>query len=275
MWFRFGQILTSFILIGSVSGCSLALDFDETSGQPESVAPTFCAQHLGPPAVFCDDFDAEALGTKWPALEQLNGSAANDSEAATSAPNSFLSVASPIGAGGRVRSVGTVTFPTISSRRVGLRISLNLRIDQFDPTVGAENVVFAFLYGKVNDLNQVQLKLVSTGSAVTIAAAEGAETVGSAEPPDYAEHGSFKTKPVVGEWLNVQVDVDIVDPVGLGNHVRLRRDGLPELDFPLDFPLKGETPRVELGIGYVKSEQPTQSWAVRYDDFLVETVSLD
>jgi len=274
MRFRFGPVFASFFVIAALSGCSLALDFDETSSQPVVYEPTFCVNHAGPPAVFCDDFDAGPLGAKWEKLEQVNGSAANDSGAATSAPNSFLSVVSPVGMGGRVRSVGTVLFPAISSTRVGLRISFNLRVDQFDATVGAENVIFDFLYGPINDFNQVQLKLVSTGSAVTIALAEGSETVGSGKPPDYAEHGSFKTKPLIGQWLNVQVDIDIGNPTGLGNTVRLRRDGQAELDFPLDFPLKGDTPRIELGIGYVKSVEPTQTWAVRYDDFLVETVAL-
>jgi hypothetical protein len=159
-------------------GCSLALDFDATSKEPVTRKPTFCAQHVTPPAIFCDDFDAEPLGTKWPKVEVVNGALSNDARAATSAPNSLLSIANPVGVTGRVRAISSVSFPDLTSTKVGLRISFNLRVDQFDNTVGAKTNVFDFIYGPVNDFNQVILVLVSTGSAFSVLLAENPQTVG-------------------------------------------------------------------------------------------------
>ena len=114
-------------LLASVGGggCSLALDFDSTIGQPAS-QPSFCASHVTPPAIFCDDFDAEPLGAQWPKVEALNGSTANDPGASTSSPNSLLSVADPVGTSGRVRAVSTVPFPDITSTKVVIILTLLL-----------------------------------------------------------------------------------------------------------------------------------------------------
>src|SRR5258708_7833400 len=105
-------LLHSFTAIAP-SRWTLALDFDAPSKKPGTPEPTFCATHLTPPAIFCDDFDAEPLGTKWPKVEVMNGAAADDSGAATSAPNSLLSVANPVGVTGRVRAVSSVSFPEV------------------------------------------------------------------------------------------------------------------------------------------------------------------
>lgn len=260
-------------LLASVGGggCSLALDFDSTIGQPAS-QPSFCASHVTPPAIFCDDFDAEPLGAQWPKVEALNGSTANDPGASTSSPNSLLSVADPVGTSGRVRAVSTVPFPDITSTKVGLRISFNLRVDQFDPTVAAKTNVFDFIYGPVNDFNQVMLVLVSTGDAFSVMLAENPQTVGE-DNKLYHEYGPFPITTGLQQWMRVAIDLDITNPFGMGNTVRVALDDEVKLDTPLLYALKGETPRLELGIGYVDSSMaPTQTWAVRYDDFLVEAV---
>jgi hypothetical protein len=254
------------------SGCSLALDFDATSSKPISHALTFCAAHQTPPAIFCDDFDAEPLGTKWPKVEEMNGTATNDASASTSAPNSFLSAASPVGTTGRVRAVSTVSFPTLTSTKVGLRISFNLRVDQFDATVGAKTNVFDFVYGPVTDFNQVVLVLVSTGTGVSVLLAENPQKVGDANIL-YHEYGPFPVRPVLEQWMKVAIDLDITSPLASGNVVRVALDDQGQLDTALVYPLKGETPRLELGVGWVDSDSmPTQAWAVRYDDFFVEAV---
>ena len=254
------------------SGCSLALDFDSTSNQPVK-QQTFCAEHNTPPAIFCDDFDAAPLGTKWPKVEVMNGEATNDKGAATSAPNSLLSVANPVGVTGRVRAVSTVGFPDVNSAKVGLRISFNLRVDQFDSAIGAKTNVFDFIYGSVTDFNQVALVLISTGSAVSVLLAENPQKVG--DPNNlYHEYGPFPIRPALGQWTKVAVDLDILNPFGTGNAVRVALDDQMQLDAALFYPLKGETPRLELGVGWVDSEMmPTQTWAIRYDDFLVEAVA--
>ena len=254
-------------------GCTLALDFDATSKEPITHKPTFCAAHLTPPAIFCDDFDAEPLETKWPKIEVMNGAISNDSGASTSAPNSLLSVASPVGVTGGVRAVSSVSFPDVTSTKVGLRISFNLRVDQFDSTVGAKTNVFDFIYGPVTDFNQVIVVLVSTGSAFSVLLAENPQTVGSPNNL-YHEYGPFPLRPALKEWTKVALDLDITNPFGSGNAVTFSLDDQVQLDSPLLYPLKGETPRLELGVGWVDSEtMPTQTWAVRYDDFLVEAVA--
>ena len=254
------------------TACSLALDFDATSAKHDDDPVSFCGEHLSPPAVFCDDFDEQPLGTKWPAVEQSNASVQNDSGAALSPPSSLLSVAQPSSPGNPVRSVGSVAFPSMSSAKVGLRISFALRVDKFDPTSGAECVLFSFLYGPEDDFNQVALDLVSTETAVSLQLTELAEKLGEAS--DYAEHGPFTIKPSAGEWTNVAIDIDVNAPMSTGNTVRVSVDGHKQLDTSLMLPLKGETPRLELGIGWVDTTKPTQGWTVRYDDFLVEAVML-
>lgn len=255
--------------MGASQACTLALDFDAASSEPSLGGSGFCMKHAGPPAVFCDDFDVDALGTKWPAVEQKNGSAKNDSGASTSAPNSLLSIASPVGVGGSVRAAAVLNLAKLKSTKVGLRISFNLRVEQFDATSGATNVAFAFLYGPLVDYNQVVLNLVSNESAASLRVVEYAPVTAG-----YALHGPFTTKPAVGQWMKVQIDIDIVNPVGSGNALRVRLNDAVELDTQLQVPLKGDVPRLELGVSWVESLKATQTWAVRYDDFLVETVSL-
>jgi hypothetical protein len=261
------------LAILTCNGCTLALDFDATSKKPVKHEPTFCAAHSTPPAIFCDDFDAEPLGTKWPKVEVLNGEATNDGEAATSEPNSLLSVANPVGVTGRVRAVSGISFPNLNSTKVGLRISFNLRVDKFDPAIGAKTNVFDFIYGPVTDFNQVVVVLISTGDAVSMMLAENPQKVG--DPNNlYHEYGPFTVKPALGQWTKVAVDLDIANPLGDGNTVRVALDEQSQLDTALLYPLKGETPRLELGVGWVDSEMmSTQTWQIRYDDFLVEAVA--
>jgi hypothetical protein len=255
------------------SGCSVALDFDSLAMKPATHEPTFCAAHSTPPAIFCDDFDADALGKKWPKLEVMNGEVTNDAVASTSAPDSLLSIADPVGMTGRVRAVSTVSFPNLNSTKVGLRISFNLRVDQFDSAIGAKTNVFDFVYGPVTDFNQVILVLISTGDTVSVMLAENPQKVG--DPNNlYHEYGPFTVKLALQQWTKVAVDLDITSPLGPGNTVRLALDDQLQLDTALLYPLKGETPRLELGVGWVDSEMmSTQSWAIRYDDFLVEAVA--
>ncbi len=233
---------------------------------------SFCAQHAGPPAIFCDDFDGASLGQKWPSLEQTNGTASNDAQSAVSGSSSFLSFANAVPVGGSVRAVGTLSFPNLSSASVGLRFAFKMRVDQFDTTAGAKNIVFDFLYGPQGDFNQIVLNLVSTESAVSVQVAENAQKLGDTTS-DYAQHGPFITKPTVGQWLKVGIALDVVNPVGKGNRLRVTLDDRTELDTELQLALKGETPRVELGVGWVDNSKATQPWAIRYDDFLVEAVS--
>jgi hypothetical protein len=256
----------------ALPACSLALDFDATSAQP-SPNTGFCRSHASPPAVFCDDFDATPLGTKWPAVEQQHGSVRNDGAAARSAPNSLLSSVEPVAAGERARAVGSVAFPALTSAKVGLRISFAMRVDQFDRASGAKNVVFGFLYGPLDDYNQIALNLVSTETAVSLQVAESSPKVGD-EPGRSAQHGPFTTKPPLHDWTTIAIDFDINDPLGRGNALRVSLDGKLELDTQLTLPLKGDTPRLELGVGWVDTTEPTQTWVVRYDDFLVEAVTL-
>jgi hypothetical protein len=91
----------------------------------------------------------------------------------------------------------------------------------------------------------------------------------------YEQHGPFTLKPTVGQWMKVEIDIDILNPEGTGNNMRVRLDGMSALDTQLKLALKGDIPRLELGVGWVDSAtKPTQTWAVRYDDFLVETTAL-
>jgi hypothetical protein len=255
------------------SGCSLALDFDSTSKEPVKPQPTFCGEHSTPPAIFCDDFDAAPLDMKWPNLDVMNGEATNDTGAATSAPNSLLSVADPVGVTGKVRAVSTVGFLELSSTKVGLRISFNMRVDQFDSAIGAKTNVFDFLYGSITDFNQVLVVLQSTGSEVLVMLAENPQKVGDSNNL-YQQYGPFPIRPLPGQWTKVAVDIDILNPTGAGNSVRFALDDQMLLDTTLLYPFKGQTPRLELGVGWVDSEMmPSQTWAIRYDDFLVEAVA--
>ncbi len=267
-------VLASLLLsTGIIGGCSVALDFDATSKDSASGA-AFCTQHAAPPAIFCDDFDTEPLGTKWPSVEQTNGTAKDDPGAYVSAPNSLLSIANAVPAMGGVRAVGTLSFAQLTSAKIGLRVSFKMRVDQFDTTTGAKNIAFAFLYGPQNDFNQIVLNLVSTESAVSLQVAENAQAPNS-PTSDYAQHGPFMTKPALKEWITVEIDLDVNSPVGTGNNLRVFLNGKTELDTQLQLPLKGGTPRLELGVGWVDSmTKPTRAWTVRYDDFLVETAAL-
>lgn len=253
-------------------GCSLALDFDSLGEKPIK-RQTYCEAHDTPPAIFCDDFDADAIGTKWPKVEVMNGEITNDKGPATSKPNALLSTAAPVGVTGRVRAVSGVSFPDVNSTKIGLRISFNIRVDQFDTAIGAKANVFDFIYGPVTDFNQVALVLVSTGDTFSVLLAENPQTVG--EPNNkYHEYGPFTFKPTLGQWTNVALNLDITNPFGEGNTVRLALDDELQLDTALLYPLKGETPRLELGVGWVDSElMATNTWEVRYDDFLVEAVA--
>ncbi len=255
----------------TLPACSLALDFDATSARPSGAADGFCSAHVALPAVFCDDFDQEPLGSRWPTVEQVNGSLGNDSGAARSLPNSLLSIAEPAPVGGGARAVGRVAFPALAAKKVSLRVSFALRIEQIDDTVGAQNVIFAFLYGPAADYNQLALSLVSTAAGVSLQLAEVSQRVG--EPSgQYTPHGLLPTQPRLGEWLKVDIDIDINRPVGTDNAVRVALDDQLELDTPLELAFKGETPRMELGVAWADPPMPPQSWAIRYDDFLVEAV---
>ncbi|HYP88423.1 MAG TPA: hypothetical protein VEQ59_09720 [Polyangiaceae bacterium] len=256
----------------ALPACSVALDFDATSAKRAGTSESFCGKHLSPPALFCDDFDSAALSTKWPVVEQSNGSAKDDDGAAQSAPNSLLSVVQPLAPGEGARAIGAVTFPSLASAKVGLRISFALRVDDFDESNGASNVVFNFLYGPLDDYNEISLNLVSTESAVSLQIAENAQKVGE-EPGEYAQHGPFTKKVARGEWMRVDIDLDIDEPVGPSNALRVSFDGKTELDTSLMLALKGGTPRLELGVGWVDSTNATQRWVVRYDDFVVEAVA--
>lgn len=258
----------------TLQACSVALDFDATSAKPAAEASGFCRAHASPAAIFCDDFDEEPLGTRWQAVEQSNGSAQNDSRAALSPPSSLLCIAKPTTQGENVRAVGKVAFPALTSAKVGLRVSFALRIDKYDQTSGAKNTVFDFSYGPAGEPNEIALNLVSTESAVTLQIAETSQQVGEGGA-EYAPHGSFSIVPRLGEWLNVAIAIDVNDPEGQGNALRVDIDGYEQLDTSLMLPLKGGTPRLELGLGWVDTSMPSQTWAVRYDDFLVEAVRLD
>lgn len=276
MWSRPRSTFVGTVLLASTLGaCSLALDFDKTSekaGQGRSTA-AFCAQHEQVTVAFCDDFDGQPLGTKWPSVEQANGTATNDAQAAVSGTSSFLSIANAVPANAGVRAVGTISFANLKAQAVGLRISFKVRVDQFDTTSGAKNTIFDFLYGPMGDYNQIVVNLVSTETAVSIQVAENAQKAGAATS-DYALHGPFVTKPTIGQWMKVDLNLDITMPVGSGNRLRVLLDDKQELDTTLQLPLKGDTPRLELGVGWVDTSKPTQAWAVRYDDFLVDTVKL-
>jgi hypothetical protein len=271
MWFRSRLAVLS--LLGVLGGCSLVLDFDATSSQPDTSGAAFCGKHTQAPTEFCDDFDGEALGMKWPLVEEMNGTARADATAFTSSPNSLLSTAAGVMPNSRVRGVGIITFSKLKDRSIGLRISFNMRVEQFDATPGAKNIAFDFLYGPNADFNQIVLNLVSTGSAVSVQVAENAQKVGDTTS-QYQQYGPFTIKPTVGQWMKVEMDIDINQPVGLGNKLSVRLDGQNAVETQLAIPLKGDTPRMELGLGWVDATAATQPWAVRYDDFLVDSIGL-
>lgn len=267
------------LLTGTISGCSLALDFDATSkdyspsgaGGGSNNGP-YCSQHAA--ATLCDDFDGTSLNDKWNLLPTSNGSVRADSAASFSAPNSLLSVADKVAQGGQVRAVTGYNFTEYASAsKAGFRTSFELRVDAFDPTNGAKNIAFAYLFGSSQDFNQIVMNLVSNGSSVSLQVAENSQTMGSATSL-YQLYGPFATKLAVGQWIKVDLDIDAYNLMGSGNRLRVHLDGTSVLDTALMYPLKGGTPRLELGVGWVDSSAPAQGWTVRYDNFSVEVVSL-
>jgi hypothetical protein len=90
----------------------------------------------------------------------------------------------------------------------------------------------------------------------------------------YAQHGPFVTKPTAGKWMKVFMDLKIGQHVGTNNSVKLLFDDVSQFDQALTVPLKGDTPRFELGVGWVDTTAAAQAWAVRYDNFLIEQVPL-
>lgn len=256
-----------------LEACSLALDFDATSKRPAAQSNGFCGEHQAPPAVFCDDFDGEPLVGTWPAVEQANGSAQNDDDACVSPPSSLLSSARPAPAGADVRAISSVGFSQLAGEKLSLRIAFALRVERFDATNGAESVVFDLLYGAEDDFNQLALELVSTETAVSLQLSESVQKLGETDG-EYVEHGPL-TQPRLGQWIAVGVELDIHDPNGTGNALRVTLDGKKALDTELMLALSGGAPRVELGVGWVDTAAPTRAWAVRYDDFLVEASPLE
>ena len=66
--------------------------------------------------------------------------------------------------------------------------------------------------------------------------------------------------------------MDIHDPTGTGNSLRVYFDSQPQYDGALVLPLKGGTPRMELGVGWATA--PAAPWSVRYDNVSVDLNNL-
>jgi hypothetical protein len=257
----------------ALGACTLALDFDATSKQTGAPGGPFCVDHKVAPMKFCDDFDSTPISMAWPKVEETNGKVTQDAMAAVSAPNSMLSTVLPVGVMGNVRAVSTLSFPDLSNLDVKLHITFWMRIDQFDTTPGAKNTVFQFLYGPLGDFNQIVLNAVSNGDSVALQLVENGQGP-TAGPSMYAQHGPFVTKPTAGKWMKIFMEIKIGQHIGTNNSVTLLFDDVSQFDQTLTVPLKGDTPRFELGVGWVDTTVATQAWAVRYDNFLIEQVPL-
>jgi hypothetical protein len=257
----------------ALGACSLALDFDATSKLNGAPGGPFCVNHQVAPMKFCDDFDSKPISVVWPKVEELNGHVVQDSTASESAPNSMLSTSMPVAAGAQVRAVSTLSFPDLSGLNVNFHITFWMRIDQFDTTAGAKNTVFQFLYGPLGDFNQIVLNAVSNGDSVALQLVENGQSPG-APTSMYAQHGPFVTKPTAGKWMKVFMELKIAESKGTNNAVKLLLDDVSQLDQTLTVPLKGDTPRFELGVGWVDTTAASLGWAVRYDNFLIEQVPL-
>jgi hypothetical protein len=258
--------------LGLTSACSVALDFDAVSAQ-ESGNTGFCAKHPAPQAAFCDDFDGKPLGTVWSTLSQMNGTVAVDGKASTSTPSSMLSTISAVPAGGSVRAVSTTSFPLLNSKPLGFRVSFDMQVEQFDKNPSAMITAFAFLYGPLNNYNEIVLNLSSTGTDVKIQVVENAEAGG------FDKHGPYPLSAPIGGWINVRLELDIrtpngTPPAGATNTLRVYLNQAEQEDGPLQVPLNGDVPRMELGIGYEDTSLARDAWSVRYDNFLVETAAL-
>jgi hypothetical protein len=250
----------------------LALDFDAVSAQ-DSNNPAFCANHPAPQATFCDDFDGKPLGTLWGTLSQMNGTVVVDSIVASSAPNSLLSTIGAVPMGGSVRAVASTSFPMLNGKSLGFRVSFDMLVEAFDKNPSAMVTAFAFLYGPLNNYNQIVINLSSTGTDVKIQVIENAEAGG------YDKHGPYPVSAPVGGWINVRLELDLrtpsgMPPAGAENALRVYLAGVEQEDARLQVPLNGDVPRMELGLGYEDTSVARDGWSVRFDNFLVETAAL-
>jgi hypothetical protein len=304
---RRGLFVASIVTLASslgALGCSQGLDFDALSKDRDAAASSssngddapsstpnggdaggasaegsalkdagrgaFCGS-LSPAPTFCDDFDSKPIGALWDGVEDTNGIVGIDTVAFDSAPSSLAAKTSASPSGQSIRSVTKKSFTEFTGKPITLRMSFAMRVDQVDPNASAQIVAFGVLFGADGNFNQVVLNLNSTGSGVVAQVAENAQGPTAADT-GYEVHGPFSKRPPAGDWTDVRIEIDVHDTTGTGNSLRVYFDQEVQYDGALVVPLKGGTPRIELGIGWANT--PSAPWSVRYDNVVVDLKNL-
>ena len=275
-------------------GCSQGLDFDalskdhdaapssastagdagaasaDGSTSSEAGKTAYCAS-LSPAPTFCDDFDTKPIGEQWDGVEDSNGIVGIDTIAFDSAPSSLAAKSSASPSGQSIRSVTKKSFTEFTGKPITLRMSFALRVDQIDPKTSAQIVAFGVLFGEDGNFNQVVLNLSSTGSGVVAQVSENAQGPTTSDN-GYEVHGPFDKRPSASDWTDVRIEIDVHNPTGSGNSLRVYFDQVVQYDGALILPLKGGTPRIELGIGWANT--PSAPWSIRYDNVVVDLKNL-
>jgi len=259
------------------AGC---FDFSQTQdgssmdGGSGGNAGSFCAR-MAPPSptpgsYYCDDFDTGNFQAFW-APEQSQGSVAVDSVVSDSPPFSMAANSSEVMSGSPPRAVVKLGFPNFANSHVNIDVSFDMNVEKIDPTTSPPGKVIAFqlLYGPVdpNNFNQIAFNLV-TNSAGDGVVAQVEENAPSPDGGDgYNLIGPFVVYPKVNGWTHVEIAIDILDPVGPGNTISVSLDGQTNQN-ALAVPLKGQQPRIELGIA--GTPIPALPWSIRYDNFVAK-----
>jgi hypothetical protein len=219
---------------------------------------------------YCDDFDNGNFQPFW-SVEMSNGSVRVDSVDSNSAPYSMSANSGAVAAGAAPpRAVSKLGFPNFTNSRVKLDVSFDMNVAKFDQTTtpaSGKVIAFQLLYGPVdpNNFNQIAFNLV-TNSAGNGVVAQVEENAPSPDGGDgYNVIGPFVAYPKVNGWSHVEIIIDILDPVGMGNNITVSIDGATN-ENALQVPLKGQEPRMELGIA--GTPVPAQGWSIRYDNFV-------
>ena len=268
------------------AGCTPTLDFDSVSrGGPKDGGTTqsdgasagdapisdggaaFSCATLSPAPTFCDDFDGKSIADLWDPKVEESAVVATDTVSFLSPPNALLSKTEAVTATGQARAVLPKAFTLFDGKPIQLIVNFDMRIEAFDNT-GKVMIAFAVLFGPDSSFNQIVLNLKANGDAVVAQVVENAQGPGE-DANGYELHGPFAKRPKVNDWSHVRMELDVTNPTGVGNLISFDLDGVPQLSAAkLTIPLKGATPRIELGVGYV--EPPAQSWAIRYDNFTAD-----
>jgi hypothetical protein len=226
-----------------------------------------------PAPTFCDDFDIGMLSDKWTDFEKLNGDFEVNRLVYNTPPYSFQSKVDDIttlpAAQQLVRSVVKTSFPMFTGTKAKLAMAFDVYIDTVDPKQGARITAFSLLYGDTKAFYQLTLNLASAGATASFIVTE------------YTYPNNFSTEHGVSaipraKWTNVRVELTINDPGGMGNDIAVYLADVRQ-NSPTDqlkAPLIADTPRMELGIGYMNAMQGTGAWILRYDNFVANWAPL-